>query len=71
MRSTRTNKQTNMQTNKHATADLDDDDDGTQNFAVLLKSLIVIVKLLVSILNISKTIWPDINHIHRQFYASK
>lgn len=44
------------QANKHATADLDDDDDGTQNFAVRHKSLIVIVKLLVSILNISRTI---------------
>lgn len=49
--------QTNEGANKYATADLDDDDDdGTLNFAVLHKSLIVIVELLVSILNISKTI---------------
>lgn len=58
---------THKRTNEHPTADLDDDDDGTQNFAVLHKSLVVIVELLVSILNISKTIWPNINHIHRHF----
>lgn len=45
-----------IHTNERTTADLDDDDDGTQTFAVLHKSLVVIVELLVSILNISKTI---------------